>query len=470
MKHKLLLRLIIGYILFGVFSFITVAVFTSNYNKNYLREQTASFLYKEAGQIASSYASEDFSTQFTWNEFQKQLASLSAFLASDIYIINNDGEILISSLGPASLTYPRQIPDFDILDFSSGYYTIGDFYGQYEQDVLTVYAPVTRNYRANCYVLLCMEKEQIAKMQSGLLDGGYLTLIIVYALSLLILLICFLTVHLPMKKLLLAAMHYNKGDYDYPLQLHRQDEFGYLAGSFNYMRHELGTLEEDQRKFVSNVSHDFRSPLTSIKGYAQAMADGTIPPELQERYLNVIIFETERLEKLTQELLELNKYGSRGYLLDISSFDLNQCIKMTVQSFEQISLQKRIRFDLVLTGNELYVDADMSKIQLVLQNLIDNAIKFSHTDAVIKVETTVKNDKVFISVKDTGIGIPKDSLGKIWERFYKTDISRGKDKKGTGLGLAIVKEILNAHQENINVISTVDVGTEFIFTLPLSKS
>ena len=173
MKHKLLLRLIIGYILFGVFSFITVAVFTSNYNKNYLREQTASFLYKEAGQIASSYASEDFSTQFTWNEFQKQLSSLSAFLASDIYIINNDGEILISSLGPASLTYPRQIPDFDILDFSSGYYTIGDFYGQYEQDVLTVYAPVTRNYRANCYVLLCMEKEQIAKMQSGLLDGGY---------------------------------------------------------------------------------------------------------------------------------------------------------------------------------------------------------------------------------------------------------------------------------------------------------
>ena len=111
----------------------------------------------------------------------------------------------------------------------------------------------------------------------------------------------------------------------------------------------------------------------------------------------------------------------------------------------------------------------MSKIQQVLYNLIDNAIKFSNPDSTITIETTEKNEKVFISVKDTGIGIPKDSLKKIWERFYKTDLSRGKDKRGTGLGLAIVKEIISAHNENINVISTEGVGTEFIFTLPLKQ-
>ncbi len=109
----------------------------------------------------------------------------------------------------------------------------------------------------------------------------------------------------------------------------------------------------------------------------------------------------------------------------------------------------------------------MSKIQQVLYNLLDNAIKFSHIDSAITIETTEKNEKVFISVKDTGIGIPKDSIKKIWERFYKTDLSRGKDKKGTGLGLSIVKEIVLAHNENINVISTEGVGTEFIFTLPI---
>ena len=126
-------------------------------------------------------------------------------------------------------------------------------------------------------------------------------------------------------------------------------------------------------------------------------------------------------------------------------------------------------FELILTGETLFVNADMSKIQQVLYNLIDNAIKFSHADSTITIETTERNEKVFISVKDTGIGIPKDSLKKIWERFYKTDASRGKDKKGTGLGLAIVKEIIQAHNENINVISTEGVGTEFIFTLPLAE-
>ena len=110
----------------------------------------------------------------------------------------------------------------------------------------------------------------------------------------------------------------------------------------------------------------------------------------------------------------------------------------------------------------------MAKIQQVLYNLIDNAVKFSHHNSSIKIETSVKNEKVFVSVKDSGIGIPSDSIKKIWDRFYKTDLSRGKDKKGTGLGLSIVKEIIQAHHQNINVISTEGVGTEFIFTLPLS--
>ena len=124
---------------------------------------------------------------------------------------------------------------------------------------------------------------------------------------------------------------------------------------------------------------------------------------------------------------------------------------------------------LILSGEQLFVTADFSKIQQVLYNLIDNAIKFSQQDSTITIETTEKNDKVFVSVKDTGIGIPKDSLKKIWERFYKTDLSRGKDKRGTGLGLSIVKEIIQAHGENINCISTEGVGTEFIFTLPIAK-
>ena len=115
------------------------------------------------------------------------------------------------------------------------------------------------------------------------------------------------------------------------------------------------------------------------------------------------------------------------------------------------------------------VVADKRKIQQVLYNLLDNAIKFSDQDSIITIETTERGDKIYTSVKDYGIGIPRNALNKIWERFYKTDVSRGKDKRGSGLGLSIVKEIIQAHNENINVISTEGVGTEFIFTLPLSK-
>ena len=125
---------------------------------------------------------------------------------------------------------------------------------------------------------------------------------------------------------------------------------------------------------------------------------------------------------------------------------------------------------MVLTDNTMYVHADVSKIEQVLYNLIDNAVKFSNRDSVIRVETSVRKNKLFVSIKDTGIGIPKDDLKLIWDRFYKSDASRGKDKKGTGLGLSIVKEIITAHNEHINVISTLGVGTEFIFSLTPSNT
>ena len=157
-------------------------------------------------------------------------------------------------------------------------------------------------------------------------------------------------------------------------------------------------------------------------------------------------------------------------LLDKTSFDINRIIRNVAASFEGTCRRKTIAIELILTGDELLVIADIGKIQQVLYNLLDNAIKFSHQDSVIKIETTEKHNKIFVSVKDSGIGIPKDDLKLIWDRFYKSDLSRGKDKKGTGLGLSITREIIHAHGEHINVISTEGVGTEFIFSLPVTET
>lgn len=189
---------------------------------------------------------------------------------------------------------------------------------------------------------------------------------------------------------------------------------------------------ESQRKFSSNISHDFRSPLTSIKGYVEAILDGTIPVEIQDRYLHIVLSETERLEKLTKGLLTLNTFDDNGYLMEMSDFDINEVIRRTLETFEGRCNERGIRFSLLFDEASLPVHADMEKIQQVLYNLIDNAVKFSRDDSVIYIETLQKREKIFVSVKDTGLGIPQDSLPKIWERFYKTDLSRGKDKKGTG--------------------------------------
>ena len=163
-------------------------------------------------------------------------------------------------------------------------------------------------------------------------------------------------------------------------------------------------------------------------------------------------------------MLAISSMDSKGFL-SRSNFDINRVIKDTAATFEGTCNAKNIVLDLTLTNDTQMVYADLGKIQQVLYNLIDNAIKFSHPNSVIYIQTYLKYERVFISVKDTGIGIPKDSIKKIWNRFYKTDLSRGKDKKGTGLGLAIVKDIIQAHGENIDVVSTEGVGTEFIFTL-----
>ena len=198
----------------------------------------------------------------------------------------------------------------------------------------------------------------------------------------------------------------------------------------------------------------------------EAILDGTIPPEMQEKYLKIVLDETSRLNKLTQGLLTLNNFDDKGTLLEITTFDINEVIKKTAAIFQGLCDQKGLTFSLTFEEPVQNVRGDMGKIQQVLYNLIDNAIKFSFPDSQIYIETLRKHEKVFVSVKDTGEGIPKDSIKKIWKRFYKTDPSRGKDKKGTGLGLSITKEIIQAHGENINVVSTENVGTEFTFTLP----
>ena len=474
MKRKIHLKLLAGYLVFAVLAIGLLSTLTQNLTNQFLRENEAQQMYREATLIASDLKD-------VFNSDSKQLSSMSKslevsakYMSAEIWIIDVNGNLYFDSNTPsvfkqASQGQPKKIKAFNIQDFGNSYYQTGTYYGSFREDNLTVFATITDFFKVQGYVLIHKPMSDVLAQSTGIVDIAFLSVSIVLICAAILLVVFNFIVYKPIQKITSVAEGYARGDFSKKIEVHSNDEIGYLANTLNYMANELDTFEAEQRKFISNVSHDFRSPLTSIKGYIEAMIDGTIPVEMQEKYLNIILFETERLNKLTQNILDLNQFGNRGMSLEIIEFDINQMIRTTTMTFEGVCNKKGLSFDLYLTGNELFVKGDMGKIQQVLYNLIDNATKFANNKTAITIETNIRNEKVLISVKDKGIGIPSDSVKKVWERFYKTDQSRGRDKKGSGLGLAIVKEIILAHNENINVISTEGVGTEFIFTLPLSE-
>lgn len=468
MRKTLYLKFILAYIIFGFFGFIVVATFVSNMTIDNLKKEKADSLYREATLIANTYASDLYNSETTLEAVKSELDALETYLNASIWIINPSGRIVLDSSAPVDVENEVVIENFDSTITEGSYYIIGDFFGTFTEDMLSVFAPITSDFKVKGYVVIHSSMSSLQTASDSLLNISYITLVILFLLSLIILIFFTEMVYIPLRKITEATEHYASGNMHYEFTVESEDEMGYLAATLSYMASEIARAEDDQKKFVANVSHDFRSPLTSIKGYLEAMLDGTIPPEQHEKYLTIVLNETERLTKLTNSLLILNNLNTKGMFLDKTDFDINTTIRNVAASFEGTCREKKIAIELVLTGEEMYVTADMGKIQQVLYNLLDNAIKFSHHNSIIKLETTEKHNKIFVSVKDSGIGIPKDNLKLIWDRFYKSDISRGKDKKGTGLGLSITKEIIQSHGEHINVISTEGVGTEFIFSLPKS--
>lgn len=464
MKKTLYAKFVAAYVILAILGFFVISTFGSWLIENQLIRQSSDALYKEAYSIASSSTARYFTKDSSMEDLYTNLKTVASYENTEIRIFDTTGNILINTADTLDLENPDKIESFDPAAFGPKYYEVSHFYDQFSEEYLNVMVPITSNMKTRGYVSIHYPMQNLYTHREAILQKVCIIFAVIFALSLLILGLFTLSVYIPLIKVITGAKEYASGNLKYNIDINTNDEMGYLASTMNYMGDELERSSEYQKQFVANVSHDFRSPLTSIKGYAEAMSDGTIPPEMYPRYLGIITSEAERLEKLTRSMLTLNNIDKR-LILHPEKFDINAVIKDTAAVFEVICRQKKIQIELILSGQTLYVSADKGRIQQVLYNLLDNAIKFSEKNSSITIETSEKHGKAYISVKDTGIGIPKEKQNKIWDRFYKIDTSRGKDRKGTGLGLAIVKEIVNAHEQNINVISTEGVGTEFIFTL-----
>ncbi len=464
MRKTLYFKFILAYIVLAVGGFIFISTVGSMAIEQRLKKTKGESLYKEAIYIASE-TSNMYNDEEKIEDNYHTLVTLGLYQETRILVLTSSGVPIIDSALSYNEVPNQALENFDPTSMGNKQYYIDDFYGYFDKNMLNVMVPITTGFATKGYLSIHIAEDTIIQHREQILLIVYLIFLVLFVFSLGILLLFSVSVYRPLKKITRGANEYAAGNLKYNIVVNAHDEIGYLANTLNYMSDELDKMGEYQRKFVANVSHDFRSPLTSIKGFIEAIMDGTIPHEMQDRYLKIVVDETERLTKLTHSLLTLDKLDSKGNPIHMSSFNINEVVKNTAVFFEAVCRKKKITIEIHLEGEKLFVTADMQQIQQVLYNLIDNAIKFSHAGSVIKLDTSEKYDTVFVSVKDFGIGIPKKSINKIWDRFYKEDSSRGKDRKGTGLGLSIVKEIINAHNQNINVISTEGVGTEFIFTL-----
>ena len=290
--------------------------------------------------------------------------------------------------------------------------------------------------------------------------------ICVIVLSLILYYLCRKIIIKPLETINNAARKLANGDIGNRVEIINNDEIGELAESFNTMAISLEESELNRREFISNISHELRSPITSVKGFITAILDGVIPKDKEDYYLRIANDEILRLTRLINDLLDLSTMQAGKLNFIFTELDINHLIKVTVIKMQQKVLEKNIKVEVLLEGEALYVKADNDKIIQVVTNLLDNAVKYCNEDGQIKIISKSKGDKVLITISNNGPSICEEDLKYIWDRFYKADKSRT-NKTSTGLGLSIARNIIVQHGEEIWVENWENgIGVTFGFTLP----
>lgn len=271
----------------------------------------------------------------------------------------------------------------------------------------------------------------------------------------------------PLRDLHQAALEFAAGDLERRIHLSSQDEVGQLGIAFNYMADKLNDLEKTRRDFLASVSHELRSPLTSLRGFLQAIVDDTVPSDNREHYLNVAFAETNRLTRLVNELLDSASMQSPDFRLNLSLVNLNELIRQVLAKMEPSIVDGQLEVEVSLCEPDPVLTGDWDRLEQIFVNLVDNAVSFTPPGGKLSFSTQIEANFLKATIADTGNGIPAEELPKIWDRFYKVDKARERTRCGTGLGLCIVKQLVEAHGGKIEVESELGQGTFFTITLPI---
>ena len=373
--------------------------------------------------------------------------------------------------------FGMQIPQAMLQIAATGGYTVrlttmGDIYPEPRQIVGAPLSRVTIDNETLVFGYLFVSSDMAAFLNEWQTFSGVFILIAlnVMVLTFIISFVATRKMSEPLNEMAGAARRFARGDFAVRVKdSNRQDEVGQLTQAFNAMADSLESSETFRRDFIANISHELKTPMTVISGYTEGLLDGTIPPESEQKYLNVIALETRRLSRLVKGMMEMSSIQSTGSgsILD-SSFDVTEVVRLALLSLDRKIEGKHLDVEANLPEEAIMTRGDSDAIKQVVYNLIDNAIKFSESGGVIALELWKQGALAYVSIENHGETINEEELPQIFDRFHKGDKSRSADRDGVGLGLYIVKTILDNHNQDIFVESR-DGVTKFIFTLAITQ-
>lgn len=432
--------------------FIAVSGFLTLFVNDYVADRQYDMAVKISGTIDywTGYLRVENNNVRSRDFYRKTLNDWAGFLGADITVSDASGNV-IDSTNPKVKFVPEKYLKY--INNGETYRENGYFDGIYDGKVMTVAIPVEYygTIIGGMYVNTLMPN--LTRMVGQLL-------IWFLAASTVSILVAFGLVYRQSSNVSKSVNRINKavldiaaGNFDQRISVTGKDEISQLSSSFNFMADSLEKLDNMRNRFISDISHELRTPMTSISGFVAGILDGTIPPEKQNDYLRIVLDESNRLKKLVTDMLEMSRMSSSEYKLNTSEFDFAELIRICIIGLEQKISDKQLELSVDFNVEKMPVVADRDAIQRVLINLIDNAVKFSYPNTVVDIKMWNDNKKAYFSVGNYGTGIEKSELPHVFDRFYKTDESRTNKSSGAGLGLSFVKNIMVLHKQSVWVDS-----------------
>ena len=441
--------------------------------KEYLVGATVTSLEQDAQVIANLAAAYNVGGTLSNRELLLNLNVVSQVTNADVVICDSDGYIILCSDALSGCQHQGLQLNQEYLQkvFENGSDSAtGHIDGLYEEERYVVSAPIVSNDTATGLVLVSVPTLTTGKTLNRISNIFLTAAVFVVLISVLAVTAFARRESKPLRDMAKAANDFAHGNLEARVRVEEDysEEVEELALAFNNMASSLQKSEYRRQEFVANVSHELKTPMTTISGYIDGILDGTIPPERRSHYLQIVSDETKRLSRLVRSMLDISQLQQEQGIPEEQKihFDLEECAGQVLITFEKKINDKGLNVDVDFPPHPVYTVANQDSITQVIYNLIDNAVKFCPRGGTLGLKIREGGSKAYVSVSNDGDTIPPEELPLVFDRFHKLDKSRSRNRDGWGLGLYIVKTIVCSHGENISV-SSKDGKTEFTFTMPL---